>query len=56
MRLQLNEIREEAVARLHDEINEKAVAEEMARLRALQGRTLWQRLTQALPFTITWKK
>lgn len=49
--------RREAQTIIDRERFESLVVAEVARLRELRSRrTLWQRLLDALPFTLTWKK
>ncbi len=50
----------QAKAAAHEELAQEQfrhlVDLEKARLRARRNRSLWQRLLDKLPFTITWKK
>lgn len=50
-------IKDVAIRELQSEMFQKAVEEEKARLRQKMNRkSLWVRLLDLLPFTITWKK
>lgn len=49
-------LRRQAQRELDAEKHLMAVEAEKARLRSREQRSLWRRLVDALPFTITWKK
>lgn len=51
-----HDIKAQALAQFEAEQNRIAVDAEVARLRSRSTRSMWQRLVDALPFTITWKK
>lgn len=56
MKLDPSAIEEVARRELRDEQHRAAVERRKAQLREQKNKSLWQRLIDKLPFTITWKR
>ena len=56
MQIDRDAVIQQSVQEVYDGLFRQYVEDEKARLRAHQGRSLWRRLIDALPFTITGKR